>query len=634
MTFRFQSLILSGSIVIAGFVLLTLLSCSGDSKSSEVIVSKPGGGSTGGGTDEKVDLPMNSDAVPYSSLHDDIKDVGQFYLPDSKLQPNCYWTIVFTDYGGRQEPDKSDINSGLQNHLLMQSIAGLVNRACEEGKTNVGVWIECSGTGYDMEKAGIGSEIGRQSAVELATKTYDDFEGNKATVKDLFDGYVLTDLKTNPESGNIAAVASHVFNSIIVDLRDSSYFNKAGYKMTCDCSKMTLEEAFDKFKDKCSNDCLVVMPVKCGELREYVVKNNLFIVNLNKQWADSSSGQNVSVFDKVLDWLAPNSQVLGWEQGVGEDVFVNKVSSHGHQMLAADWSYNHSLTSRHYKDRQPSTLVKSINPRKIDYDKKKSFCSFFVTDGDNYQFIITDNFEKNYYNLPSASVTKTAFEIGTQSLIQLAPTRFQYLVEKQPSSECTIMDTFGGGYYYIDTYSTSGTGVANRSANLKAIAERTAAHMRQHGIKVLHVMAQDILSSKSKEALQAFVDANDQLEGITAVQYSPYDGGKGEVMWFTNKAGYDIPCITTKYKIWSGITTPQSVASQMTNNESIGSCSAVVVHAWSEFDGKKSSDISYLCKESLPSTFEVVSMQELIWRVRMKNRKEQTLKFLATLNND
>ena len=30
-------------------------------------------------------------------------------------------------------------------------------------------------------------------------------------------------------------------------------------------------------------------------------------------------------------------------------------------------------------------------------------------------------------------------------------------------------------------------------------------------------MAQDLNSSNAKEALQAFVDANDQLEGITAV---------------------------------------------------------------------------------------------------------------------
>ena len=621
-------------LVLSGVLSVAIFSCSGGSKTSgDVIVSKPGDGGSGGGGDsgEKIDIPTNADAVPYSSLHDALNDAGQFYLPDSKIQPECYWTLVFTDYGNREEPDKEGIANGLQNYLLMQSLAGLVNRACEEGKTKAGIWIEVSGKGYEMEKAGLGKEIGRQNAVELATKTYDAWNGLDINVRSLIDGYVLTDLVHNPESGNVAAVASHVYNSIIVDVRDSAFFKNSGYKMTCDCSRMTLQEAFNKFKDKCDNSCLVVMPVKCGELREYVIKNNLFIVNLNKKWADSSEGQNVTLFDEVLDWLEPDSQVLGWEQGVGEDVFVNRVSRHGHLMLAADWSWNNSLTSRHYKDRQPDVLVKSINPRNIDYAKKKIFCSFFVTDGDNYQFIISDNFVDNYYALSSSAPTKTAFEIGSQSLIQLAPTRFQYLVEKQPSPECTIMETFGGGYYYVDTYSTTGTGASKRAENLKVIAGRTAAHMRQHGIKILHVMAIDLSSSRTKEALQAFVDANDQLEGITAVQYNPYDGGKGDIMWFTNKAGYDIPCVTTKYKIWSGITTPQSVAADMTNKESIGSCCTVVVHAWSEFDGKESSDVSAICEEALPSTFQAVSMQELIWRIRMMYRKEQTIKFLATI---
>lgn len=579
----------------------------------------------------------NPDAVAYADLHDPVKDVGQYFLPEPKLNPELYWYMVFTDYGGREEPGAAgtDVKTGLQNYLLMQSICGLVNRACMQGKTNIAVWIQQSGTGYSTELADLEKsckQIGRQTAVELATKTYGNWNGHKVTVKDLFDGYVLTDLVKNPESGNVAAVASHVYNSLIVDVRDSAYFNAAGYKMTRDCSKMTLREAFDEWKDKCNNEALVVMPVKCGELRDYAIANNLFVVNLNKKWADSSSGQNVDVFDDVLDWLKPNSQVLGWEQGVGEDVFVNRVSRHGHLMLAADWSYNHNITARNYSARQSDAVVKTINPRSIDYGKQKNYYSFFLTDGDNYQFIITDNFEQNYYVGNASVSTKMAFEIGLQSMTQLMPTRLPYLIEKQPSAQCTIMETFGGGYYYVDTYSTTGTGAANRSANLKVIAERTAAHMRQHGIKVLHIMAQDLGSNRTKEALQAFVDANDQLEGITAVQYSPYTGGDGKIIWLTNKAGYDIPCITAKYMIWNGITTPTGVAQSMKANETgKESFSTVCMHAWSEVDGKKAADVATLCKNQLSSNFQAVSMQELIWRVRMANRKEQTLKYLATI---
>ena len=594
-------------------------------------------------TPTSFELPEpNADAVPYENLHDALADVGQFFHPDNTMSPKKYVEVVFSDYGGREEPN-SNANSegtGLQNYMLMQSITGLINRACEKGELDFAMWTQTGGTGYDMERMAFdpdgkkegSSYVGRQTVIELLTR--DNYpEGHPYwQIRHYTDKYVLTDLVNNPESVNVASVAAHVYNAIIVDVRDKAFFESHGYSMAYDCSKKTLQDAFNEFKDKCRNDALVVMPVKCGEWRDYVISKELFVVNLNKQWANSSSGQNVGVFDQVLDWLKPNSQVFGWEQGVGEDVFVNRVSSHGHMMLAADWSYNHMFTGMNYKKRQPATLAKVINPRSIDYGKKKHFYTPFLTDGDNYQFIITDNFENNYYVMSSSIPTKTAYEIGTQSLIQLMPTRFQYILEKQPSAQNTIMETFGGGYYYVDTYSTMGTGASNRAANLKTIAERTAAHMRQHGIKVLHVMAQSLASSKTKEALQAFVDANDQLEGITAVQYAPYTGGDGDIYWFKNKAGYEIPCITTRYMVWSGMTTPTSVSQSMKSREtSLPSFSTVCLHAWSEFEGKRASDVAALVQDKLPTDFEAVSMQELIWRVRMEYKKDQTMKYLATI---
>ena len=304
-------------------------------------------------------------------------------------------------------------------------------------------------------------------------------------------------------------------------------------------------------------------------------------------------------------------------------------------MLAADWSFNMALTSRNYKTRQSTALAKTINPRSINYAKKGHYVSNFLTDGDNYQFIITNNFINNYYCLRSATAASTAFEMGLQSLTQLAPTRLEYLLEKQPGPECTVMETFGGGYFYIDTYSTEGRSASSRAANIKIVAERTAAHMRQHGIKVLHVVSEgDIASDQSRERLQAFVDANDQLEGITAIQGNPYTGGGGKIIWLTNKAGYDIPCISTKYMLWASLgLTPSSVANTMNRQiPSEGeSFTTVVLHAWSEFDGNRSSDAAQLLMNGLDSKYKVVSVQELIWRLRMSERPEQTAKYLATI---
>ena len=583
----------------------------------------------------------NANAIEYAKLVDPVKDAGQFYIPEPAFTPKAYWNLSYNGgYGKRNEVRKqqgteSNKFVGLQHYLLFQSLAGIVNKACIEGRSDVAIWTEVSGTGYSAEKAALDAvckgQIGTQNVYELLTKNYDQWNGINPTVKQLVRGYVLTDVVGNPESANAATVAAHIYDAIIVDKTDESLITALGFTKLYDCTTMSMAQAFNEFKDQRNNTALVLMPVATGEWRDYAIANRLFIMNLNKRYA-SGAAENARLFSTVLDWLKPCSQVLGWEQGCGEDVFVNRVSKHGHMVLAADWSYNHTLTSRLYRSRQPSDIVASINPRSIDYNLKKNFISYFLTDGDNYQFIITDNFESNYYCLGSAATTKCAFELGTQSLIQLAPTRFTRIVQKQPSPHCTIMETFGGGYYYLDTFSTEGAAAANRSANLKTLAERTAAHMRQHGIKVLHVMAQDLSSQNTKEALQAFVDANDQLEGITAVQYSPYNAGDGDIIWLKNKAGYDIPCITTKYMLWADLNlTPDIVTSEMMLRESIPSFSTVCLHAWSTFGGRLSTDVAAMCQQRLNSSFKAVSMQELIWRVRMAHDKNQTIEYLKTI---
>ncbi len=431
-------------------------------------------------------------------------------------------------------------------------------------------------------------------------------------------------------------MASHVYNSIIVDIRDKEVFDNAGFKMKYDARGKTTEDAWKEFKDKCNRDALVVMPVQTGELREYAIANSLFVFNLNKLYNNPSAGQNNSLFNEVLSWLSPNAPVLGWEQGVGEDVFVDKVSKYGKVMIPADWSYNHTLTSVKYPERQEQVLAKVVNPKNIDYDVQKKFVSFFLSDGDNYQWVMNDSFLNNYFNLmTSNNSVKMSFGLGSEALCQLSPARFTHLWGYQRQSG-TVMETFGGGYFYIDTYSTAeGT---DRKANLKVLAERAATHMRQHRIKVLHLIAKDLNSAASREAFQAFIDANDQLEGIVAIAYSPYTAGSGQIQWFNNTEGYDIPVVTTKYALWAGIPdsangmgTPSEVAGYIKSRTDIPSWSAAVVHAWSDFDGERSAGAALSCAKACGNDAEAVNIQELIWRIRMAKRPHETKAYLKTI---
>lgn len=560
---------------------------------------------------------------------------GKLYsMPEMKKKPRKFWTCTgVVSIDNRNSINETETMQGLQYHLLCQSLAGLTNRMVEEGKSDVAVWLYDHGgkASYKISKQALEDmgicEQGVQNGLELACSDYESVDGLRVQLKGFFDGYVLTDVKNNPESGIVASVASHVYNSIIVDVRDKEYFEKAGYSMKYDATHKTTLDAWHEFKDKCNNEALVIMPVQTGELREFAIKNNLFVLNLNKKQGDPRSGQNVDLLEEVLAWLQPNVPVYGWEQGVSEDQFVARISKSGHPMIPCDWSYNHSLTSLLYTERQQPVQAQSFNPKFIDFGKKRNYVSFFLSDGDNIQWMMQD-FATSFYDVPEAIEVKMSYGLPVSTLSMMAPAQLHNLMNLR-RDECSVLEMLGGGYYYIDTYSQNN----NRNDNLKVAAERLAVSMRRYHVGLLGVMAMDVKSVASKEAYQAFVDANDRLEGIIALQYSPYAGGGGEVFWVTNKNGYDIPVITVRYSLWDRIHeregSPDFIASKLKAEAQVESFSAICVHAWSRFEGNAhGAAAARLCAGKLDGRFEVVNMQELVWRLRMSRHPEQTLEYL------
>ena len=228
-----------------------------------------------------------------------------------------------------------------------------------------------------------------------------------------------------------------------------------------------------------------------------------------------------------------------------------------------------------------------------------------------------------------------------------APGLFEKLLSQFDASN-TLVDNFGGGYYYANNFDQG----KDRKIALENVARKTADHCRQHRVKVLGVIAYgDMKSKDSQDAYQVYVDANDQLEGIIAIQYSPYAGGKGDIMWCKNTKGVEIPVITVRYSIWNFGTrnnplegTPTFVAHKLSSMDYTSPFSAISVHAWSKFSAQPESTdelaentgektifgpgAAELCMNKLDKNTEVVSLHELIWRIRMFYKPEQTKKVL------
>ncbi|UIR57449.1 hypothetical protein LZQ00_06420 [Sphingobacterium sp. SRCM116780] len=594
----------------------------------------------------------DSDPQLYEDLYDPIQDNGQYNLPEMTVKPKRYWSVVeVLNVGSRNNIGESNEIRGLQYHLLAQSLAGLTNRAVQQGKSEIGVWLHdhAGRESYGLSKQALTdmgiSEQGMQSAIELARNNYGPSEGIKLQLKDLFDGYVLTDVTNNPESNIVASVASSVYNALIVDVRDKANYDAAGYTMKYDARTKSTVDAWNEFKTKVSNKALVVMPVQTGELRDFAIANNLFVININKQKENPSSGQNLQLYEEILSWLAPGAPIYGWEQGVDESLFVNRASVKGHVWVPSDWTYNIPLTSLTYKQRQTAVLAKVINPQFIDWKKDKKFVSYYLSDGDNVQWMMND-FVSDFYLNGDAAGMKMGFGISASNLLQMAPSQFNNIFNKQ-HRDYTLIEALGGGYQYVDNFGLE----ENRTTRINNLAENVAQNMRQHRIKVLGLMAKDVKSAAAKEGYQAFIDANDQLEGLVVLQYSPYAGGKGEVIWLKNKQGYEIPVISIRYSLWNFGNvnhdregTPAYIAQKLTADGD-NKFSVISVHAWSKFtDIGKGTDplaenndgnlggasAAKLMNNHLNADFEQVNVQELIWRIRMNHDKEATERYLKT----
>ena len=608
-------------------------------------------------SDGRVNIGANDPAPKYYvQQYDPVKDEGQYWHPDMMSNlPAMSYELYATSLGNRNDPavPGGDINAGsgfgLQYHLLCQSLNGINDKAVAAKTISTGMWMD-AGNGIDSYRDA-------RKYLGMASPSFVVWAGNMLTnpgflpldggVMDVLGkNYVLSDVNSNSESSIVAINASHVFKAIIVDVRDSAFFNQNGFTMVYDASHKTTMNAWNEFKQYCSNSALVVMPAQTGELADFAIANNLFVINLNKQKGTSVGGQNTELFKEVLAWLKPNSPVYGWEPGVGEDEFVNLVSKSGNMMVAID-EFNLPYFSYNYKARQTPTLAKVIDPHDIDYSLNKKFVSFYLSDGANAGWMM-NGFVENYFTDPMIDKTKMSFGVTASNISMIDPLQFDKILNLQ-HNKSTLIESFGGGYFYSDDFGQSGS----RSDLLKSLAQKVASHMRQHRIKILEQIAHDPKSSAAKEAYQAFVDANDQLEGIVAIQYAPsYAEGAGDTLWVTNKEGYDIPVITVRYSIWNFGNqnrqrdgSPTYIAHKLNSEPAASKFSAVIVHAWSSFNdtgtsedelaenaaggNKRGASAAEMCARRLDtSSIEVVNMQELIWRIRMQYRPEQTKKYL------
>ena len=629
-------------ILFVSFLSCTDKGISEDSNNKNDIVDNGDNDDNDDGEDDNNDGD-SSIVSNYLNLIDSPNDKGQYWLPEFKVIPKGFYVCSGDDFNNdnRYKTDIKNELEGLQYANMCMSLTGLVNRAVAEGKTDYAIWMDGGNSNSyklcekDLINAG-SYKMGTTDGITLL---------KSGIFSNIIKGYVLTDVVNNPESAVVATVASHVYNAVIVDVRDENIYKSIGLTKLYDATNKKTTDSWNEFKDKCNNNSLVVMSALTNDLKDFAIANNLFYMNTaGREHYDDG------LLNTVFDWLKPASPIYGCWDNTDEKSLVLEVSKKGHLMVVLNFFMNMSLTSFKYSERQSDLLANVVDPTSLDYPENDNtkYVTYFMSDGDNVQWVFHDIWYNTSFKHSMTEQMKVSFGIPSTNLDMVSPAVYRNIVNNQ-NPENTLVEFCGGGYNYIDVYKTE---------NVLDLAKKVSANMRQHRIKVLGLFnsADNIDSPAAQAAYKAFIEANDWLEGIVVCAYAPYNAGRGKILWYKNNKGIDIPVISVGYTIWNfgangnneGQGLPSYVASEVVKDKL--DFSLIEIHAWSSFTDTGTPDnwtqeavsgpvsnsgIAELCQKSIKSlntnpdiNFKYVSLQEFIWRLRMKHNRQQTMEVL------
>ena len=394
-------------------------------------------------------------------------------------------------------------------------------------------------------------------------------------------------------------------------------------KKLYDASKENLTRSwFDEHKSRMNNNFIVLTNPSIANNRDYAIAHKGMVY----YGVDE-------LLDTILEWVRPLSPVIGWNSGP-EFQHIAPCSYWGLINTASDWCMNLPMLS--ITGNEKIKKIKTVNPARINWESDAIYHSFVMSDGDNMQwtlgsFINNPDFWSNEHN----GKIPMSFTTCMVNLSMAAPDVLNVLMNSQPRN--VSLAEYGGGYYYPDLFASKR---ADREGLLRSFARIVNVHMQKMGIKAFGFICHKIDSKEALDAYRVFAEELEGIAGMLAVQYSPYNGGYGKVFWVKDRKGNDIPVISARGQIWANQEkeksgTPSQIAAVInedaTNKIPEGEIAWTIVHAWSRFE--KDSIVSapqnsrsprgvtpvYWCKQLLDKKVQVVPVDELLWRLRIKH---------------
>ncbi len=549
----------------------------------------------------------------------------------------------------------SDLPSELPERMLLESLSGLAAQGVNEGRFQEMVWMRSNDSVYEKlyQRTREALDIRQEKCMTLWELL--SYLREKRLVK----GYVLyradrsqgQDYSERPGmdlSSNSATVYAALLGGVLIDESLQPKAQQLGLRLLKDCREITPEQCFEENRSQMNNVSALCVDPRVGNCRDFAIAHKTMVYY--------GTGE---LTERVLEWVKPLSPIVGWNCG-GEDRHTGPVSRWGHFNTASNWCMNLPFLSA---ARGKVALARSHEKplAKIDFGDSSVFHAYVMSDGDNMQWSMGrftsselhcilspsqwsmgrfTSSELFYGNARRGLISWTSCPVN---LSLVSPYTWNDIVDMQEEGSSLI--EYGGGYQYADQFAVNRP---NREELLTQFARRVNQHMKKLGVTVLGFICMDVRSDAAREAFRVYAREIENLTGILAVQYYPYELG-GEILWVEDGRGHDIPVVTARYSIWNSTSyarpnagTPEYVAA-LINRDALrkpvdddGKLAWTVVHVWSQF-GPADSEIpvtvsgaeSAVCSsDRLIPAVKNVSINELLWRIRMRYRPEQTQRLL------
>ena len=257
-----------------------------------------------------------------------------------------------------------------------------------------------------------------------------------------------------------------------------------------------------------------------------------------------------------------------------------------------------------------------------------------------------------YWASPFSRMIPMSYTSCAVNLSMAARDPLEMLVRTQPARSSVV--EYMGGYYYPDLFAVKRP---DRTGLLTEFAKIINSRIRETGINVFGFICMDLYSREAMEAYEIFARELTGIVGMAAIQYSPYNGGGGDVFWVRNANGDEIPVCTARYQIWAnlpipGSGTPQQIAGHINEDAEKGPDPAfgfTIVHAWSRFGRNPDGSVAGLDQNSgkgrrgvepvfwgtdfIDRKTEIVPIDELFWRMRMSHDPGATEKAIRNMED-